>query len=114
MRGRPLSSTSIYIEWNPPPIEDQNGDIISYTVLCFAVNGGAVLLSYTTATTDITISGLHPYYTYKCNVSAVTVAEGPSSGYVNITTLEDGMFFLTLMLTSLLLKMVACFLGQNS
>jgi hypothetical protein len=39
--------------------------------------------------TDVTITGLHPYYTYKCNISAVTVDIGPFSDYVKATTFED-------------------------
>ncbi|CAI8037191.1 Phosphatidylinositol phosphatase PTPRQ [Geodia barretti] len=87
--GRPLSSTSIHLQWEPPSFEEQNGDIESYKVLCFSVQNDPLLLSYTTTTTDITITGLHPYYTYKCNVSAVTVGGGPFSRFADVTTLED-------------------------
>ena len=45
-----------------------------------------------TTTTDITITGLHPYYTYNCNVSAVTVGGGPFSRFADVTTLEDGTY----------------------
>ena len=64
---------------------------MSYTVLCLTV-GSEALLRESVSNPDVTITGLHPYYTYQCNVSAVTVAEGPFSNFVQITTLEDGMF----------------------
>ena len=80
------------MQWEPPSFEEQNGDIESYKVLCFSVQNDPLLLSYTTTTTDITITGLHPYYTYKCNVSAVTVGGGPFSRFADVTTLEDGTY----------------------
>ena len=90
LRGEALSSTLIHLQWNPPPEEHHNGEIDSYTVLCSEVNTGQSLTQLSTATTNITIDGLHPYYTYNCSVSAVTVDQGPFSAIVSVTTLEDG------------------------
>ena len=90
LTGRALNSTSIQLEWEPPALEDQNGHITSYTVLCFAVS--QTLIMQSTSDNVITLSGLHPYTMYSCNVSAVTVAEGPFSDSVNVTTVEDGMY----------------------
>ena len=88
--GAALSSTSISLSWNPPPHEHHNGEIDSYTVLCTEVNTGGSLSQHSTPTTNITIDELHPYYTYKCNVSAVTVDQGPYSAIISVTTFEDG------------------------
>ena len=88
IRGEALSSTVIHLQWNPPPDEHHNGEIDSYTVLCSDTGGS--LTQFSTATTNITIDGLHPYYTYNCSVSAVTVDQGPFSAIVSVTTLEDG------------------------
>jgi hypothetical protein len=65
---------------------------VSFSVLCSVANTGGTLLRLTTLSTTITVTGLHPYYTHRCNVSAVTVDEGPFSDLVDVTTLEDGIF----------------------
>ena len=91
LTGNATSSTSIYVQWNPPPPEHHNGVIDSYTILCRETETGGMLLQYSTQFTNITINGLHPFYTYSCNVSAVTVDHGPFSRIISITTLEDGM-----------------------
>ena len=83
------NSTSIHLSWNPPPVEQQNGEIDFYIVVCIELNTGATLSRHRTEMTDTTITGLHPYYTYRCNVSAITVGEGPFSDSVEVTTLED-------------------------
>ena len=89
---RPLNSTSIHISWDLPSAEHQNGEIDHYNVLCIEVNTRRMLARHTTLAMDITIIELHPYYTYRCNVSAVTVDEGPFSDSVEVTTLEDSMW----------------------
>lgn len=90
VRGRPLSSRSINLQWQPPSFEHQNGRIVSYEIQCDIVDTSTdQLLTLTSITTEKTINGLHPYYTYQCSVSAVTVAAGPFSTSVNITTHQD-------------------------
>lgn len=87
-----ITSSSIQLTWEPPPLEYHNGMIVSYTILCIEQQeSDEILTIYSTMTTDITINQLHPYYTYSCKVSAVTVSQGPFSDSINITTLEDGM-----------------------
>ena len=90
LMGVALNSTSIHLTWDSPPEEHHNGEIDSYTVLCSEMNSGGSLSRHSTPTTNITITGLHPYFTYHCNVSAVTVGHGPFSTVTSITTLEDG------------------------
>ena len=91
LSGEAISSTSIYIQWDPPPSEHHNGVIDSYTVLCSETDTERILSSHTTPTTSIAIRNLHPFYTYECNVSAVTVGHGPFSETIAVTTWEDGM-----------------------
>ena len=91
VRAIPSSPTSIHIRWNSLPAEHQNGEIEYYLVFCIDSNSGGISSRHTTVMTDVTIIGLHPYYTYKCNVSAVTVDIGPFSDYVKATTFEDSM-----------------------
>ena len=89
LRGVPLSSTTISLSWNPPPEEHQNGEIDFYIVLCWDGYSGS-LFQHQTPSTNKTVYGLRPFYTYNCNVSAFTVELGPFSASTNITTLEDG------------------------
>ena len=90
LEGVPLNSTAIFLSWDPPPEEHQNGEIDFYIVLCTEVNSGGLLTVHTVLTTNITLTALHPYYTYNCNVSAFTVEHGPFSDILSTTTLEDG------------------------
>ena len=46
---------------------------------------------YSAATTFIEITSLHPFYTYKWQVSAVTIDEGPYTPPSVVVTLEDGI-----------------------
>lgn len=85
----PISSTSIRVSWSPPPIELQNGEITLYRINLTEVDTGNNF-TYTTQTTSLSIQFLHPYYIYKCIVSAYTVAESPYSVEVTIQTPEDG------------------------
>lgn len=87
--GTALSSLSILLMWSPPPLDSQNGIIVQYRVNITEINTGDVfsLVSYSTS---IHVQFLHPYYTYVCIISAVTIEEGPYSEGVTVTTSEDG------------------------
>ena len=84
-------SRTLFISWSPPPDEDQNGIIREYRINITEVETGMVMF-LTTSDTDTLVSPLHPAYTYKCTVSAYTVAEGPRSEVVSTTLPEDGMY----------------------
>ena len=87
-----MSSMAINIHWDPPPLEHHNGEIDNYTILCNETNTGWTWQTHVPApVTSINITHLHPYYTYHCSVSAVTVGHGPFTTTISITTLEDGM-----------------------
>ena len=86
-----INSTTLMISWMPPPFEHQNGVIREYRVnITERETGMAYRLA--TAATTLTVSSLHPFYTYECITAAFTIAEGPYSAEVNITMPEDGMF----------------------
>lgn len=87
----PLHSQALLLTWTPPPLNEHNGIIRSYEVYLTETDTG-ILKNYTTMSTSITVAELHPYYTYSCTVSAMTVAEGPASPAAIITTPEDGRF----------------------
>ena len=47
------------------------------------------VFTLTSTTTSITLQSLHPYYNYRCVVSANTVGIGPYTAVFNIRTPED-------------------------
>ncbi len=83
-------STTIVFSWSPPDEEVQNGVIREYRIQLEEIDTGNTS-SYISLSTSIEISSLHPDRTYELSVAAFTVAIGPYSVIVNVTTLEDGM-----------------------
>ena len=77
------------LSWVPPTVDERNGIIIVYRINITEVDTGSVR-SLVSHNTQIGIHFLHPYYTYICTVSAVTVGEGPFSENFSVRTLEDG------------------------
>ena len=73
----------------PPPQDDLNGVIRSYTILVLEVNTGNTT-SYTSTETSLTVGFLHPYYQYQVSVAAVTVGQGPFSNTTTIQMPQDG------------------------
>ena len=87
-----LDSRSLRLSWNPPPDEHQNGEVLGYSITVTAVRAGTKL-QYNSTSTSLTVSDLHPYYTYHCRVAALTTAGmGPFTTVVEQTTEQDGMF----------------------
>ena len=84
-----LSSSSISLAWSPPSLDSHNGIIREYRINVTEVQTGSVYV-FTTSTTAIVVPSLHPYYDYRCAVSAYTVDIGPYSEVLVITTPEDG------------------------
>lgn len=85
-----LSPRSISISWEPPPLEDRNGDIIGYSVNVTAIEiGDKFHLSL--MGTSLTQSFLRPFTTYEFRLAALTPAGvGPFSSVYRINTPEDG------------------------
>ena len=83
------SSTSLRLEWTVPENSTHNGVIRSYTVVLEEQETGLLLTYQEAGGTVREVSSLHPYYVYKCQVQAFTVAHGPLSEPVYITTFED-------------------------
>ena len=69
----------------------QNGIIREYYVNVTDLQTEEVQL-YTSRSSEIEITNLHPYYYYKVKVAAYTVALGPFSEHFTIRTMEDGRF----------------------
>jgi len=75
--------------WDTVAPENRNGIIRHYLVSVLEVETSE-MSTYTTVSTQLNISSLHPYYTYICGVAAVTITVGPSSQSVSIITPPEG------------------------
>ena len=64
------------LQWSPPLADLQNGIIQFYNVRVMAAETGSVA-EYTAMGLSLTVTGLHPHYSYTCTIAAVTVAPGP-------------------------------------
>lgn len=90
LSGAALSSTRISLRWLPPPTHLINGILRYYHILITDPAGANVHNSLLDGNLlDLLVDGLHPYYTYNCSVTAVTVGDGPSS-VLQIQTMQDG------------------------
>ena len=78
LNGYAIDHTSLYFEWEPPQLYQQNGVVVQYLVNVTERETGLMFQRITTQL-NITLMSLHPDYVYECSVSAVTVAEGPFS-----------------------------------
>ena len=90
LQGVAINSTTISLSWEPPPPEQWNGILREYLIRVTEVEGGHTL-QFSTPNTTFVVSSLHPFYTYLCSVSAVTVEPGPFSSEVPVTTHEAGL-----------------------
>ena len=84
------SSRSIYVHWDPPPVEQHNGIITEYIVNITPINGEETLQFYT-AHLFLDVVGLLPHTTYECTVAAMTsVGAGLFSAISTVQTYEEG------------------------
>ena len=84
-----IDSSTVAIQWNPPPPQDHNGIIREYVVTISMLGNNEIRTQIFTGTTAI-IGSLIPSFTYQFTVAAYTIATGPYSTSVNITLPEDG------------------------
>ena len=93
-RGQNLSSTSIFFQWSNVPTADQNGVILSYTVIYKALpNGGPQTEVVSAPISHGTLTGLNEYTNYSITVFASTIkGEGNNSVPVIVITDEDSKF----------------------
>ena len=76
LSGELISTTSYRLFWNPPTPMDRNGVVRSYFISCSPLEGGKAF-SHSVTESNITLTELHPFYTYECRVAAVTIGIGP-------------------------------------
>ena len=86
-----LSSRSILLTWDTPPVEGQNGIITGYTVNITELETGESSTMFTEPH-NLTVYSLQPFTTYGFLVSAQTVAgSGPTTRLLSVTTQEEGL-----------------------
>ena len=88
-----LGPRTVLVTWRPPAFEEQNGVIITYSIVFVEVTSNTTLMYQQEGNyTELTVDELHPYYEYNCSMFAATqVGNGPFTGTVTIRTFEDGM-----------------------
>ena len=82
------TSNSLILLWDPPLNESQNGIIQQY-VIQILEDDTSTTTTYYSNNTLLTVNNLHPYYTYKCSVAAITVGVGPYSVILAVQLDED-------------------------
>ena len=87
--GYAISSSSISLSWSPPPVLETHGIIREYRINITEQETGT-RMTYTSYSTSIDVSLLHPYYTYHWIVTAFTIGDGPYTTFNSVRTLQDG------------------------
>lgn len=70
------TSTSLTLSWSPPPGDQLNGLLRHYLVIIEEVDS-QMNTTLTSISPQLTLSDLHPFYTYRIAVCPVTVDTGP-------------------------------------
>ena len=85
-----IDSRTLTFTWEEPLEELRYGIIRQYHIDVTEIDTGRQFQAVS-STTSISVSSLHPFYTYRWAVSAFTIGGGPFSQFQTITTPEDGM-----------------------
>ena len=84
-----VNSTSIFVFWDPPPFDDQNGVITGYRVNISNLN--QINISIDVPDIFFTAVDLEEFEVYDIQVAAMTaIGLGPFSGIIRSQTFEDG------------------------
>ena len=93
-RERIESPRSISFSWDTPRVEEQNGQITSYTLNITETGSGVTIQRIVPSTqTTVTVSALLPFTSYDCLIAASTsIGLGPFSTILSVTTPEDSKY----------------------
>ena len=92
MQGHNSSSTSIFVEWDEVTAENQNGEILNYTVIYEKAEGGEAekRKQVNSPSRNVQLTNLTKYTSYSIKVLAATVkGDGPPSDPIQVRTDED-------------------------
>ena len=78
-----LNATTALASWSPPLPEHRNGIIQGYTLRVVGVHTEEDF-TLSVAGAETTVGGLHPFYSYKITVAAVTISHGPFSNPITV------------------------------
>lgn len=93
VRATAMSSSSLLVEWQPPPPQDRHGLIKHYIVEYYIKRDDIQYKSTAGNATRLTLTSLKPFTQYYVRVKAVNGAgAGPESEAVTNTTFEDGNY----------------------
>ena len=84
-----IGSNYAELRWNAPDSSEHNGVIRFYKVFVTEEETGSNF-TLTATNTRVTVTNLHPFYTYSVSVAAVTISPGPYSTQLSFTTMQDG------------------------
>lgn len=92
VHGHNTSSTEILVQWDEVPAEEQNGEILHYTVIYQKAEGGEAekRKQVNSPTRNVQLTNLTNYSYYNIAVLAATVkGDGPPSDPIQVRTDED-------------------------
>ena len=84
-----IGTHSLALSWDPPPPGHRNGRIRQYHIQLTEIETGD-LFQLTSASAQVNVTNLHPFYHYNCSVAAETIAVGPFSSIVPVQLDEYG------------------------
>lgn len=109
-----ISSTSISVYWDPPPLGDQNGVITGYRVIIINLNRTSISVNVNVFGTNFTAMNLEEFEAYNIQVAAMTaVGLGPFSNVIRSQTFEDGKYCVVVCILCPYVVML-CFYGCSS
>lgn len=89
-----VNSTALTVSWQPIPADQLNGVLQQYHVALIEVDTEKSFeFSVTSDHLSISVTGLHPHYTYSVRVSGQTVDVSEYSEPVTVQLPEDGMCY---------------------
>ena len=96
LTGHNASSTELYLSWDSVPVEDTYKELRGYVVYVTEADTSLFVKNITTdaSTLEVYIDDLRKFKTYTLYIRAMTINVGVQSIILNMTTSEDGNYFM--------------------
>ena len=96
LTGHNASSTELYLSWDSVPVEDTYKELRGYVVYVTEADTSLFVKNITTdaSTLEVYIDDLRKFKTYTLYIRAMTIDVGVQSVTLNMTTSEDGNYFM--------------------